>query len=209
MRLFRRLTAALLLAFGLLAAPIAPALAQAPTSVAGDMVLGNAKAPVTVIEYASLSCPHCAAWNAEVWPAFKAKYVDTGKVRYVFREIVTEPAQLAEAGFLLARCAGTTPTRYFGAIDALFGAQDGIYKTGDMRTPFVSIAAQYGLSEQQLMACVSDDKALAALRNRVQTFAAKDKIEATPTFVVAGKKLEGEQPMAALDAAIAAAQAKK
>ena len=66
--------------------------------VADDMSLGNPQAKVTVIEYASPSCPHCAAWNADVWPAFKAKYVDTGKVNYVFREFITPPPQLAAAG---------------------------------------------------------------------------------------------------------------
>lgn len=199
------------LALGLSASPAGaqpkPAPAPAPVANTEEMTLGNPKAKVTVVEYASLACPHCARWNEEVWPAFKAKYVDTGKVHYVFREIITEPAQLAEAGFLLARCVG--PDKYFPTLDRLFRAQEGIYKTGDMRTPLVSIAAQAGLTEQQVTACVSDENALAALQVRVQTWAEKDHIAATPTFVIGDKKLEGEQPLTALDAAIAATQAKK
>ena len=77
-----------------------------------DMVLGNPKAPVTVVEYASAACPHCAAWNKDNWPAFRDKYVATGKVKYVFREILTNPAEYALAGFLIGRCAvtqGKTP----------------------------------------------------------------------------------------------------
>ena len=76
------------------------------TAVGDEMVLGNPNAKVTVIEYASASCPHCARWNEDVYPAFKKKYVDTGKVKYVFREFLTPPTEVAAAGFLLARCAG-------------------------------------------------------------------------------------------------------
>jgi protein-disulfide isomerase len=91
---------------GLLSAGAGQAQVATTQVVAEDMTLGNPKAKVTVIEYASTACPHCARWNADVWPAFKAKYVDTGKVNYVFREFITSPPQLAVAGPLLARCAG-------------------------------------------------------------------------------------------------------
>ena len=71
-----------------------------------DMVMGNPKAKITVVEYASASCSHCAAFAIDVFPAFKAKYIDTGQVKYVFREVLTEPVQRAAAGFILARCTG-------------------------------------------------------------------------------------------------------
>jgi protein-disulfide isomerase len=158
---------------------------------------------VTVIEYASPSCPHCAVWNAEVWPAFKAKYVDTGKVNYVFREFITPPPQLAAAGALLARCAGKD--KYFPTLDAVFHAQAEIYSTGDLRGPLVRVAQSVGMNEEQFNACVSDEKALKALNDRVQTYISRDKIDSTPTFIINGKKLEGEQTLAALDAAIAEA----
>ena len=185
-----------------------PALAQQSVAVGpDDMVIGNPFAKVTVFEYASLSCPHCAAWNQEVWPAFKAKYVDTGKVRYVFREFITSPPQLAAAGSLLARCAGKD--KYFSVIDQVFRAQGEIYRTSDMRGPLIAIAAKAGLNEDQLIACISDEKAVAALNARVERWVKDEDIQATPTFVVNGNKLQGEQPLAALDAAIAAAQAWK
>ena len=172
-----------------------------------DMTLGNPKADVTVIEYASAACSHCAAWDKEVWPAFKAKYVDTNKINYVFREFITSPPQLAAAGFLLARCAGKD--KYFGVLDQVFRAQDEIFRTGDIRGPLVAVAAQAGMNEAQFNACVSDEKALNALNARVDKYNKEAQITGTPTFIVNGTKLDGEQTMAQLDAAIAAAQAKK
>ena len=172
-----------------------------------DMSLGNPKADVTVIEYASASCVHCAAWDKDVWPAFKAKYVDTNQVNYVFREFITSPPQLAAAGFLLARCAGKD--KYFGVLDQVFRAQDEVFRTGDMRGPLVAVAAQAGLSEDQFNKCVGDEKALNGLNARVEKYSRDEQINSTPTFVVNGTKLEGEQTMAAMDAAIAAARAKK
>ena len=172
-----------------------------------DMRLGNPKADVTVIEYASASCVHCAAWDKDVWPAFKAKYVDTNQVNYVFREFITSPPQLAAAGFLLARCAGKD--KYFGVLDQVFRAQDEVFRTGDMRGPLVAVAAQAGLSEDQFNKCVGDEKALNELNARVEKYSRDEQINSTPTFVVNGTKLEGEQTMAAMDAAIAAARAKK
>ena len=174
---------------------------------AEDMSLGNASAPVTVIEYASVSCSHCAAWNKDVWPAFKAKYVDTNQVHYVFREFLTPPVELAAAGFLLARCTGKD--KYFGVLDQVFAAQAEIFRTGDIRGPLVAIAGQAGMSEAQFNTCVSDTKTLNELQARVEKYATEAQITGTPTFVVNGTKLDGEQSLAKLDTAIAAAQAKK
>ena len=86
------------------------------SSVEGEMSMGSADAPVTVVEYASITCPHCAAWSENVGPAFKARYVDTGLVRFVFRELPTAPGPVAIAGFLTARCAGED--QYFPMIEA-------------------------------------------------------------------------------------------
>jgi protein-disulfide isomerase len=136
--LTRRLAIAAALSAGLLAAQ-APAFAQSPAVTAEDMILGKANAPVTVIEYGSASCTHCAAWNNEVFPAFKTKYVDTGKVRYVFREFITAPPQLAAIGFLLARCSGKD--KYFATLDNVFRAQEEVYRTGDIKAPLLAVAA--------------------------------------------------------------------
>lgn len=170
-----------------------------------EMTLGKADAKVTVIEYASASCSHCAAFNAEVFPAFKAKYIDSGKVKYVFREFITPPAELAAAGFLTARCAGKD--KYFSVLDGVFRSQEEIFRTGDMRSPLVRVAKSAGMTEEQFMACVSDEKALKALAERVEKFAKQDNISGTPTFIINGKKLDGEQNLTAFDTAIAAAEA--
>ena len=102
-----------------------------------DMVMGSPSAKVIVMEYASVTCPHCAAWHETVYPAFKAKYVDTGKVRYVFRELPTYPPAVATGGFLVARCAGKTG--FFKVIADLMADQPALY--GDMDGPAWMIRA--------------------------------------------------------------------
>lgn len=168
---------------------------------AGDMTLGSPKAKVQVIEYASLSCSHCANFHNDVFPAFKAKYIDTGKVHFTFRELLTPPAEVAAAGFLLARCAG--PTKYFKVVGEVFASQER-WTEGDLKPIFVEIAKANGLSEAQFDACLTDKAALEALNGRVK--AALDLgVNSTPTFFVNGKKIEGEMSLQQLDAAITAA----
>src|SRR5437588_12274451 len=94
----------------------------AAVAQADDMSLGDPKAKVQVVEYASASCPHCARFANAIFPTFKAKYIDTGKVRFTLNEYLTDPQALAAAGFLLARCAGKA--RYFDVLDAFFNSQD-------------------------------------------------------------------------------------
>ena len=115
----------------------------------GDMALGApAGAKVTVVEYASVTCHVCAAWQEEVWPAFKTKYVDTNAVRYVFREIPTPPADVAAAGFLLARCAGED--KYFDVVHEMLASVKE-WDTGvPPRQTLVRIAGGLGMSEAQL-----------------------------------------------------------
>lgn len=170
------------------------------SAAADEMSLGDPKAKVTMIEYASASCPHCARFNNDVFPEFKKKYVDTGKVRYVFREYLTAPVQVAAAGFLLSRCAGKD--KYFAVLDSIFRAQEEMFTSGDYRGVLLRIAQSTGMNEDQFTKCITDEKALKALNERVQNAATKDKIESTPTFVINGKKLEGEQTMAQFDAVI-------
>ena len=166
----------------------------------GDMSLGNPNAKVTVIEYASASCPHCARFNNEVFPELRKKYIDTGKVHYIFREFLTPPVEVAAAGFLLARCAGKD--KYFDVLDAIYRGQEQMFTSGDYRGTLLRIAQSFGMSEDQFTKCITDEKALKALNDRVQSAINNDKIQATPTFVINGKKFEGEQSMAQLDAAI-------
>jgi protein-disulfide isomerase len=164
------------------------------------MTLGNPSAKVTVIEYASTTCPHCAAFNEEVFPAFKAKYIDTNLINYEFREFLTPPESVAAAGFLLARCAGKD--KYFSVIDALFHSQTELYQTGDARGMLFRVGRGAGLTDDKITACIQDEKALAALKARVDKAINVDKITGTPTFVVNGKQLSGEQSLAQIDAAI-------
>jgi protein-disulfide isomerase len=170
---------------------------------AGDMSLGPADAKVKVVEYASASCSHCARFNNEVFPAFKAKYVDTGKVNYTLKEFLTPPEEVAAAGFLTARCAGKD--KYFTVLDAIYKNQAEMFQTGDFRGVLLRIAQSAGMTEDQFNKCVSDPEALKALNARVER-SKDDKITGTPTFFVNGKKVgEGEVPLAKLDAAIAEA----
>jgi len=177
--------------------------------VPDDMSLGNPAAKVTVVEYASVACPVCGRWYKEVWPAFKAKYIDTGKIHYVAREMLVGDSSeeaIAASGFLLARCAGKD--KYFSVVDAVYLSQPGLYT--DPNSVLVGIAKKFGLSEAQFDACVRDTAALNALSVRVANDAKIGSVDATPTFVVNGKALDaGYQPLTALDAAIAEAQAAK
>jgi protein-disulfide isomerase len=171
-------------------------------AAAGDMSLGDANAPVKVVEYASLTCPHCATFHEQVFPQFKAKYIDTGKVHYTFKEFLTAPANIAAAGFLLARCAGKE--RYFEVIDAVFRSQ-AEWQTSSPRDSLQRIAQSMGMNDDQFEACVTDRAARDALNARVEEGARKDEIAATPTFFINGKKAkEGAMTLEELDAAIAA-----
>lgn len=166
---------------------------------ADDMVMGKADAPVTVIEYASVTCSHCANFNATVFPAFKAKYIDTGQVKYVLREFLTPPVPVAAAGFLLARCAG--PDKYFGVVDAMFHNQMEFFQS-DARAALFRIGQSAGLTDAQITACISDEARLEAMQKRMQKAIDEEDIQATPTFIVGGQKLQGSQTLAQLDAAI-------
>jgi protein-disulfide isomerase len=172
-----------------------------------DMSMGNAKAPVTMIEYASASCPHCAEFNNEVFPAFKAKYIDTGKVHYVFREFLTPPENVAAAGFMTARCAGRD--KYFSVLDAIYRGQRAMFESGDFHGTFQRIAESAGVSDAQFEKCINDSAGLKAMNDRIDGYIKNNGIESTPTFVINGTKLTGEQTLATLDQAVAVAQAGK
>ena len=183
----------------LAAAPTVARAAPLP-AVPGDMTLGSPQAKVQVVEYASLSCTHCAHWNNDVFPLLKARYIDTGKVRYVFREFLTEPAQFAAAGYLLARRVG--PDRYFQVTDAIFKQQTAIFESQDLWGGLLQIGKSFGLTEEQFTAALNDKAALAAINARVAKAAERDAIEVTPTFFVNGVRAEGGQSIEALAAAI-------
>lgn len=202
MRLDRR--AVIAAAAASVAAPALSAPAMAASLLAsGDMSLGKITAPVKVVEYASLTCNHCATFATEVFPAFKAKYIDTGRVHYTLKELLTDPQQVAAAGFLMARCAG--PGKYFDVVDAVFRSQEQWGRT-ELRPLFNKIAADHGLTEAQFTACIQDEAALSALNARGKRAVEVDKVTSTPTFFVNGRLAKaGVMSLAELDAAIAAA----
>ena len=169
-----------------------------------DMTMGDPNAKVKMVEYASVTCVHCAKFNSDVFPEFKKKYIDTGKVHYTFKEFLTPPNEVAAAGFLTARCAGKD--KYFQVTDAIFHAQQEMFTTGDMRGILLRTAQSAGMTEEKFNACITDEAALKALNERVEKAVKVDKITATPSFMINGKKLkEGEMTMAELDAAVAEA----
>ena len=202
----RRLLLAGVAALGLGACNQAMGQKGGAAALGDDVVLGAANAKVTVIEYASASCTHCATFHTTTFDAFKKKYIDTGQVKFVFREFLTPPPQVAAAGFLLARCGGTKE-RYFDVLGAFFRAQPEIFQSGDLRGPLLRIAQNMGMTEAQMEACVRDESSLKALNARVERSLQRDKISSTPTFVINGEKHAGAMTLAELDAAIAKAKA--
>jgi protein-disulfide isomerase len=190
-----------------LAAGLASCGPKGETVNADDMTQGNPNAKVTVVEYASASCAHCARWNKDVYPAFKAKYIDSGKINYVYREILTPPQEVAAAAFLMARCAGKD--KYFQVVDSVYRSQEEMFQTGQFREGLLRVAQSAGMTEDQFNACVTNEKALKDLNARVEKWGKEAKIQGTPTFVVNGKKVGaeegGERSLTDLDAAIAAA----
>jgi protein-disulfide isomerase len=197
------LTRRIALAAAALALVAGPALAGVPAdAVQGDMSLGDPKAKVQVTEYASAACPHCAHFDETVFPEFKAKYIDTGRVHYTLKEFLTSPPQVAAAGFLLARCGGKE--KYFPILHAVFKSQ-AEWAEGDLMPIFLKVAQANGLTEAQVQSCFADKAALDALNARVQAAIDVDKINQTPTLVVNGERIEGVS-LSDLDAAIAKAE---
>jgi protein-disulfide isomerase len=201
----RLLDRRLLTAFAITAAALLAACGPSGGAVTtDDMSMGKADAPVTMIEYASASCPHCARFNNNVFPAFKAKYIDTGKVHYVFREFLTPPVDVAAAGFLLARCAGKD--KYFTVLDAIFKSQGEMFQDGtpaNVRPVMLRIAQSVNINPTQFDACVSNTDALNKLNERIGKYAENEKITSTPTFVVGQNRVEGEVTLEQLDDLVA------
>jgi protein-disulfide isomerase len=181
----------------LIADPTVPNTADAARPVSlPDMALGPANAKVTITEYASPTCPHCAAFNSEVFPKIKAAYIDTGKVRYVFREF---PRNLKDAAcaMLARRIANGDAIKYFAVLDLMFREQDQLVeKTTDT---LQLIGRQAGLSAQGVEDCLKDQALLYKL-NADRKFAAdKLKVEGTPTFFINGETIVGAAPFEEFD----------
>jgi protein-disulfide isomerase len=185
----------------------AAASAAVPAHEPDDMALGSPKARVAVIEYASVGCPHCAAWNNDVWPAFKAKYVTTGRVRFVVREMLTGEPTVALAGFMLARCAG--PAKYFPVVEAIYRRQASMFEAGAAPEPILRDIAKTagGMTDAAFDACLGDDKGRQSANARAERHTSQDGVNSTPTFFVNGQRFEGELTLAQFSAAIHTAAA--
>jgi len=200
LELSRRAVLAALCAGGLAAAVALPVAAQSkgPSEVPveelmkpvglPDLALGPADAKVTVVEYASMTCGHCAHFTKDVWPDFKKKYVDSNKVRYVFREFPLD--NLAAAASMLARCAGEE--KAFPLIEVLFEKQnDWAFGEGNPVPRLFELAKQAGFTQESFDKCLTDQKLLdeiTAGRTRASDVFG---VSATPTFFINGKKLDG------------------
>jgi protein-disulfide isomerase len=155
-----------------------------------DMALGPQNAPVTITEYASMTCPHCAAFNADVFPKIKSEYIDTGKIRYVFREFPLDIK--AAAGSVLSRCiAKDDANKYFAVTDLLFKTQaDWVMK--NTTESLIRIGKQAGLTQDQIEACLRDQSLLDKLAADQKYAAEVLKVDSTPTFFINGEKIKGE-----------------
>ena len=160
----------------------------------GDAWLGPADAKVTIVEYASLTCSHCAAFHSDTYPKLKERYVDTGKVRFTLREFPLDP--LATAGFMLARC---EQGKYYPITDLLFDTQRSWAFTEKPLDALQQIMKQAGFSKDKFEACLKDQKlydAVNAVRKRAEE---KFKVTSTPTFFINGQRHGGNLPIDELE----------
>ena len=174
------------------------ALVSKPVSLP-DMAVGTTKAPVTIVEYASMTCPHCAAFEQNVFPMLKSKYMDTGKVRFIFREFPLDIK--AAAASMLARCiAGDDAAKFFATIDLLFKQQDQLME--QTMDTLKRIGKQAGMDELAVETCEKDQPLLDKIKAD-QAFAFETlKVDATPTLFVNGERLRGAMSFEELEARI-------
>jgi protein-disulfide isomerase len=161
-------------------------------SALGDMVMGSESAPVTIIEYASMSCVHCAHFAVETFPKLKERYIDTGKVRYIFREFPLEP--VAVGASMLIRCG--EKDKHFALIDLLFHTQHQWYVQSPLE-PLFNVLKQAGYSRETFNACLDtkgnehSKKTLEAIEASRNYASDKLKVSSTPTFFINGKRVAG------------------
>ena len=158
---------------------------------AEDKILGSADAPVTVIEYASLTCPHCASFHKGTLPKLKSDWIDTGTVRLVYRDFPLDGAALAAA--TLAHC--IPGDRYFGLIELLFERQSEWAIADEWRERLTTLAAVAGIDKATVDQCLADDARKNAVVRTREDAEAKYAISSTPSFIINGRKISGAQPI--------------
>ena len=164
----------------------------------GDQAQGAANAPVTIIEYASMTCPHCSHFHETTYPEMKKKYIDTGKVRFIFREFPLDP--LAAAASMLARCAGGE--KYFPLVETFF-AQQKDWVVQKPLQPMFAIAKQAGFTQEKFESCLSDQKILDGIEATRTRGSEKLGVNSTPTFFINGKIFRGALTPEELDKQVA------
>lgn len=165
-----------------------------------EMELGAADAPVTIIEYASMTCIHCATFHVQHFPRLKEKYIDTGKVRFIFREFPFDP--LATGAFMLARCTGDTQ-RYFAFVDLLFHQHERWTRTDDPVNALFDLSKQAGFTAESFDTCLSNQQLLQGVAQVRERAEANFDVNSTPTFFVNGQIARGVQTIEDLDRLIA------
>lgn len=199
----------LLIAALALLAPLAsaPATAVEPVApvTAADRTIGRADAPVTVIEYASFACPSCADWHRFVWPLFKQRLVDTGQVRFVFRNLPTQPEQMSLPAAALARCAA--PERFFEVASILMAGQAAVHRGGDRADWYAPAIAASGRTKAQIEACATTPEVRAAINRDIDGAHAAG-VHHTPSFFVDGR-LVNDRSLGGLEVAVRAALAER
>ena len=192
---------------GLVLAAVHPASAQAPKPgtkadadkvlalTREDRILGKPDAPITIVEYGSLSCPHCAHFDVTVLPKIKKTWIDTGKVRLVFRDFPLDDEALRAE--MIARCA--PPARYYALIDLLFGNQDKWVLEKDWQGALERLVQLAGIGKKQFDACLANKAVEDQVAQSRLTAAQQLGVDATPTFFINGKKFEGEPTVEAFD----------
>ena len=162
--------------------------AQAETdkSTVTEMILGDENAPIEIIEYASMTCPHCANFHSDVYPQLKENYIETGKVKFVFREVYFDKYGMWAS--MIARCAG--PDRFFGVIDQMFDKQKTWSRAGNdlaIVTELSKIGKLAGLGEDQINTCLQDADNLRNLVGWYKANMEEHKISGTPSFAIDGE----------------------
>lgn len=187
-----------------------PAIAQEDKGYAiGDVVIGDADAPVTIIEYASLTCPHCASFHQNSYPEIKAGYIDTGKAKLILRDVFFD--QFGLWSTMIARCGGEAT--YPQMINMFLNRQQSWYldhvgafnqtkNAQPMIDEMMKIGRLAGLSNERMNACLSDEAYLERLVTDFQTNTAEDEVRSTPTFFINGEELSGAVSAAAMAAII-------
>jgi len=164
-----------------------------------DVVLGGADAKVTIVEYASMTCTHCARFHEEVYPALKAKYIDTNKIKFILREFPLDP--LATAGFMLARCAGSDEKRT-ALVDLMFSQQKSWAFVDKPIEALLNLSKQAGFTQEAFEACLKNQSLYEGINKIRDRASEKFGVDATPTFYINGQRRSGEMSIDELDKAI-------